>query len=131
MNVHTLSRLESKAKDSDKMSSFHYDGARNVLCTPASMSRDVRIQPTPQPTPWSLCARGLARNRMIENGPHLARELRWREWLLQERRSAVQYAAAHYLVVGIARHEEHLYVASRFGELFDEWPSTLQGHYYV
>ena len=35
MNVHTLSRLESIGRDSDKMSSFHYDGPRNVLCTPA------------------------------------------------------------------------------------------------
>jgi hypothetical protein len=33
------------------MSSFHYDGPRNVLCTLASMSTDVRIQPTPEPTP--------------------------------------------------------------------------------
>jgi hypothetical protein len=51
INVHTLSRLESIGRDSDKMSSFHYDGPRNVLCTPAAMSRDVRIQPTPEPTP--------------------------------------------------------------------------------
>src|SRR5450759_3064448 len=49
--VLTLSRLESIGGDSDKMSSFHYDGPRNVLCTPASMSRDVRIEPTPEPTP--------------------------------------------------------------------------------
>jgi hypothetical protein len=33
------------------MSSFTYDGPRNVLCTPAPMSPDVRIQPTPEPTP--------------------------------------------------------------------------------
>jgi hypothetical protein len=32
------------------MSSFHYGGPRNVLCTPALMSRDVRIQLTPEPT---------------------------------------------------------------------------------
>src|SRR5450759_3980380 len=51
INVHTLSRLENIGRDSDKMSSFHYDGPRNVLCTPAPMSRDVRIQPTPEPTP--------------------------------------------------------------------------------
>ena len=35
------------------MSSFTYDGPRNVLCTPASMSTDVRTQPTPEPTPIS------------------------------------------------------------------------------
>jgi hypothetical protein len=35
MNVHTLSRLENIGRDSDKMSSFHYDGPRNVPCTPA------------------------------------------------------------------------------------------------
>jgi hypothetical protein len=33
------------------MSSFTYHGPRNVLCTPASMSTDVHIQPTPEPTP--------------------------------------------------------------------------------
>ncbi len=32
-------------------SSFTYDGPQNVLCTPAPMSGDVRIQPTPEPTP--------------------------------------------------------------------------------
>jgi hypothetical protein len=32
------------------MSSFTYDGPRNVLCTPAPMSGDGRIQPTPEPT---------------------------------------------------------------------------------
>jgi hypothetical protein len=37
------------------MSAFTYDGPRNVLCTLASMSTDVRIQPTPEPTPiWDL-----------------------------------------------------------------------------
>ncbi len=36
------------------MSSLHYDGPRNVLCTPASMSDDVRIKPTPEPTPTDL-----------------------------------------------------------------------------
>ena len=50
-HVHTLSRLESIGRDSDKMSSFHYDGPRNVLCTPAPMSDDVRIEPAPKPTP--------------------------------------------------------------------------------
>jgi hypothetical protein len=33
-----------------KMSSFHHDGLRNVLCTLASTSADVRIQPTREPT---------------------------------------------------------------------------------
>ena len=33
------------------MFSFTYGGPRNVLCTPASMSTNVRIQPTPEPTP--------------------------------------------------------------------------------
>ena len=51
------------------MSSFHYDGPRNVLCTPASMSRDVRIEPTPEPTPTAkpserVCFRGRRRNRI-------------------------------------------------------------------
>jgi hypothetical protein len=43
----------SPSRDSDKMSSFHYDGPRNVLCTPAPMSPNVHIQPTPEPTPCS------------------------------------------------------------------------------
>ncbi len=33
------------------MSAFTFGGPRNVLCTPALMSRDVRSQPTPEPTP--------------------------------------------------------------------------------
>ncbi len=33
------------------MSSFTYDGSRNILCIPAPMSGDVRIQPTPEPIP--------------------------------------------------------------------------------
>ncbi|MDQ6733535.1 MAG: hypothetical protein M3Z35_05370, partial [Nitrospirota bacterium] len=55
INVHTLSRHSSTGRDSDKMSSFTYDGPRNVLCNPAPMSTDVRIQPTPEPTP--ICDR--------------------------------------------------------------------------
>jgi hypothetical protein len=51
INVHTLSRRESTGRDWDKMSSFTYDGPRNVLCTRAPMSRDVCTQPTPEPTP--------------------------------------------------------------------------------
>jgi len=51
------------------MSSFHYDGPRNVLCTPAPMSRDVRIPPTPEPTPTAkpserVIFRGRRRNRI-------------------------------------------------------------------
>ena len=48
------------------MSSFTYDGPRNVLCTPASMFTDVRIQPTPEPTPISV---GTAR-RMTMRAEH-------------------------------------------------------------
>jgi hypothetical protein len=46
------------------MSSLHYDGPRNVLCTPASMSDDVRIQPTPEPTPSSIRSCKLRRQEL-------------------------------------------------------------------
>jgi hypothetical protein len=39
----TLSSHVRLGKDWDKMSSFTYDGPRNVLCTPALMSTNVRI----------------------------------------------------------------------------------------
>ena len=51
VDVNTLSKLENIGRDSDKMSSFTYDGPRNVLCSPVPMSGDVRRQSTARPTP--------------------------------------------------------------------------------
>jgi hypothetical protein len=48
------------------MSSFHYDGPQNVLCSPNPMSNDVRIQPPPEPTPISTKAPNRVRETLVK-----------------------------------------------------------------